>query len=75
VGKLLSPIEAARVLGLHQWHVYRLIRAGKLPGRRLAGAGPKSRIYIRSEDLEQALVPIARVRELMDKAFPTLPST
>lgn|GEM_PF-4435948 len=35
----LSVKEAATVLGLSLWQVYRLIRAGRLPAERLAGGG------------------------------------
>lgn len=34
--KYCSPLEAAEILGISRTTVYRLIAAGKIPGRRLS---------------------------------------
>jgi excisionase family DNA binding protein len=36
-GDMLSTSELAEYLGIHEKHVYRLLRAGRLPGTRITG--------------------------------------
>ncbi len=46
-GDMLSTSEVAEYLGIHEKHVYRLLRAGRLPGTRITGHWVFSRRLVR----------------------------
>ncbi|MBT9143406.1 MAG: putative DNA-binding proteinA [Syntrophomonadaceae bacterium] len=54
VTKLLTPIEVAEVLKIDRITVYRWIKSGRIPAKRLPG-GRCAQLRIRAEDVENLL--------------------
>jgi excisionase family DNA binding protein len=57
--RLITPSQAAKLLGVHISTVRRWITQGKLPAYRVGGRG----IRIRSSDVEELITPLYRIIE------------